>query len=231
MKEDVIQIFVKKDDISLSIDSNIDLSIADRFRNIYPTSSFDPSRVTDCPRRMIYRVNGNKQDFFDTYMDSISVSMAKTRWLDFFDKCKFIRKVERNLTIADCHYNISGCIDATLKIDNIIYITKIQSVNDFDFSQIKSKGAFKKHVIEVVVYLWLAEKKDGLLFYENKNTHEHLTFHVSPYQSIIKSVTEKCTNLIDCKMKGIIPKRPYKTKDGNECSKCEYRKTCWEDKN
>jgi hypothetical protein len=227
--EDKTYKFVKQDEISSLLDSIIKKENKD-YRYEYPVSVFDPSHVTECPRRMIYRANGCMTENSISYPSIYNDLFAKKKWMEYFSKCKPIKIVDKNIVAADCHYNVSGNVDAILNMGDCLYVAKIQPVGQEDFSQINKKGAFKKHVVEVIVYIWLTELRDGLLLYENKNNNDYTIFHVKLYEPIIKSVTKKCLELMENKIQGIIPARPYKTKESNECMSCEFLKRCWEDK-
>ena len=220
--------FVQRDEISKSLESlinqnNIDKSI------FYPTTNFDPSRITECPRRIIYRVNGISSSInYRSYLEIMDQIFSKQKWMEIFSKSKGIKIVEKNVVSADCHYNISGNIDAILNMGGKLYVIKIQRIDAEQFSQIESKGAFKKHVIEIIIYLWLTEVYDGILLYDNLN--QYRVFHIKYYSPIIQSITSKCLSLMDYKMKGEIPDRPYKNEKSSECVKCEFCQTCWKEK-
>jgi hypothetical protein len=164
-------------------------------------------------------------------LENTSRLFAKKKWLEFLNKFSDLRIIDRNVTVADCHYNVSGNIDIILNIGGKIFITKIQPVNHDDFAQVKEKGAFKKHVIEMIVYMWLSETNDGLLLYDNQNTNCYRIFHIKGYSPVIKSVMKKCLELLEYKIQGRIPNRPYKSTGVEECNLCEFKKECWREKN
>ena len=225
MSEDKAIKFVRTDEISSLFDSLIRQEDRENCHNFY-VSVFDPSHLTECPRRIIYRAQGCNPESF-SYLNTMGELFARKKWLEYLGKCKSIKVVDKNIVAADCHYNISGNVDAVLNIGDCNYVAKIQPVNNSDFKQIEEKGAIKKHVVELIVYMWLTELRDGLLLYENQNTYKYTVFHVKPYAPVIKSVIKKCSGLMESKIQGVIPVRPYKTKDANECKVCEFSKKCW----
>jgi hypothetical protein len=229
MTEEKENKFVKEDEVSSLFGSLIKQESERRSWN-YPTSVFDPSHITECPRRMIYRANGCTPETNVSYLIANNEIHLKKKWTEYLSKCRSVRVIGKNVVTADCHYNISGNIDAILNIGERNYVTQIQLVQDEEFKQIRKKGAFKKHVVEMIVYIWLTELRDGLLLYENKDSNEYTVFHVKIYEPVIKSVIKKCLGLMENKIQGTIPSRPYKTKDSNECIVCEYSKKCWEKK-
>ena len=194
------------------------------------SSSFHPSTITECPRRLVYRTKeyttGNKNE----YLDKMDVTFRIMKWIEFFRKMKSIQVLSSDFIAADCHYNISGKIDAILKINGNNYVTKIYPINSLNYAKIGQNGAFKKHVIEIMIYMWITETTGGILLYENKDNNEYLIFNVDLYIPIINSVKKKCLNLIDCKIDNRLPNCPYKDKKSAECLICEFNKKCLEEK-
>jgi len=231
MTENIADKFIKLDQVSKNLELLINAEDSKRSM-FFPTSNFDPSHLTECPRRIIYRVNNITPDFYrESYLDMMSGLFGKKKWIDMMEKFKNLKIVDKNVVAADCHYNISGNIDVILNIEEKIYVTKIQCIDQNQFDQIVMKGAIKKHVIEIIVYLWLTEINDGILLYDNQNTNQYKIFHIKAYSPIIKSITKKCLRLIDFKMNGKIPERPYESSGSSECSQCEFFKTCWKENN
>ncbi len=191
------------------------------------SSTFDPFRLTECPRRLVYRITGVNCSISTLYMDYQNELAMKEKWFRIFTDCKKIKFLEKDAVVADAKYNITGKINAVISFDDDIYITQIKSVCDEDLKNIKQKGALKKDVVESVLYLWLLEVKDGLIIYDT-NKGGYLTFHIEPYQPIIKSVKSKCLEMMRHKMEGSLPERPYKNCSSNECNICEFLHLCWQ---
>jgi len=230
MSEDKTHKFVRSDDVSSLFDSLIRKN-GEEHSLEYPVSVFDPSHLTECPRRIIYRANGCKSEKSIPYLTAHNQLFIRKKWLEYLAKCKSIKMINKNVVAADCHYNISGNVDAILNIGDIVYVTKIQTLNNEDFLRVQKKGAFKKHVIETIVYIWLTELRDGLLLYENQDTNEYMSLHIKLYEPIIKSVMKKCLGLMEDKIQGVVPPRPYKSDSSSECVVCEFTKKCWQEKN
>jgi len=220
-----LQQFIRKDEQSKSFESIIDREI-ERKSTTPIDGSFDPSRITECSRRLSYRAAGVASSFSDSYLNDQTDEAIKTKWISILEICPSVKVMEAHLVVADSKFNITGNIDAVIELDDI-YVTLIKPVSDCDFGNVVENGAFKKDVIEAVLYLWLSEIKNGMLIYDNKNNGGHLVFHVEPYAPIINSVKAKCSDLVQHKLMGQLPKRPYKNKNSKECSICEFRDKCW----
>ena len=226
MSDEKVQKFVKMDEISSLLNTCIQKE-NDYRSSRCPSSVFDPSHITECTRRIIYRANGVNQEKNPSYLLMQDELFSRKKWFEYFEKSRFVKVIDKNIITADCHYNISGNADIILKIIDSIYVVKIQPLSCEDFARVQKEGAFKRHVIETMIYVWLLEIHDGLLLYENKNTNDYVVFHVQEYAPIIKSVMKKCTELMENKIQGTIPSRPYKTKESVECCKCEFNQQCW----
>jgi hypothetical protein len=166
------------------------------------SSTFDPFRLTECPRRLVYRITGVNCSISTLYMDYQNELAMKEKWFRIFTDCKKIKFLEKDAVVADAKYNITGKINAVISFDDDIYITQIKSVCDEDLKNIKQKGALKKG--------------------------GYLIFHIEPYQPIIKSVKSKCLEMMRHKMEGSLPERPYKNCSSNECNICEFLHLCWQ---
>lgn len=217
--------FIKRDNITSKIEEIILSETSNK--NLGIRTNFCPDSITECPRKLIYMVMGDGKNVNIDYLKLTSDIYSKKKWIEYFSKFKAIKLLETNLVVADCNYNISGILDAVINMEGKILAVKIFPVSSQKFATIKENGASKKNIIEVLVYMWLAEVKDGLAIYENKDTHEYITYHIEPYKPIISAVKEKCLLLSEYKIKGNIPNRPYKESGSNECSNCEFLNKCW----
>ena len=217
--------FVKKDDISNEFDSIVTDEIFRRSNTMSPTS-FSPANLIECPRKLFYQLMEAKPNKKIDYLSQSNDIFVKKKWIEYFKKFQGIKLIEENLVTADCNFNISGTLDAVIQINDTILATQIFVVKASEFLEIERDGVFRKHVIELLIYMWLTEISNGLLIYENRDTHKSLSFHVEPYQPIITSVQKKCLLLTESKLKNQPPDRPYK-KVSEECNKCECYKICW----
>jgi hypothetical protein len=219
--------FVYKSKDSILIESIIDQKNQEYKRNF--SSSFHPSNITECTRRLIYKTqiqSDNKNEF----LNDMDIVFSKKKWINFFQKTKATQVLRDDFVAADCHYNISGTVDAILKINGNIYVAQVYPICNSDFIKMKENGAFKKDVIEVMTYMWLTETKGGILLYENKDSNECSVFYVDFYIPIINSIKKKCIDLIEYKINGKIPKNPYDSDKSNECLVCEFKEKCFKGK-
>lgn len=215
--------FVCKDELASSLEKSIqDLKNNSQF---YPDSSFHPSQITECPRRIIYRVRGDLKDGTSLF-NSIDSEHFKNKWISILEKIKFVKVLHKDVIASDCNYNLYEKVDSVINIGGDIFAVNAISVNNDDMVKIIKNGAIKKHVVAMAVYVWLLEINGGFLIYENEKKDFYI-FHIKPYKPIIDSVIDKCNKLCDFKLKGKIPNRPYETK-AKECTcDCEFETLCW----
>lgn len=219
--------FVCKDDVSELLEKSIqEMRVTPATFN--PDSSFHPSQITECPRRLIYRSRGLKTSG-ETILDLCNREFFKNKWISILEKSKSLKVLHKDVIASDCNYNLYSKVDAVVNISGDIFAIKAFSVISSDFEEIHNKGARKKDVIEMVIDIWLLEVNGGIIMYEAKEICDFCVFHIKPYKPIIDSVTEKCMRLLDFKLKGQVPDRPYKT-EAKECYNCEYLGSCWENK-
>jgi len=184
-------------------------------------TSINPNSITECTRKLIYRTSTttNEQDNCFAHL--------KKRWIKML---KDSTKVEIAVSevLSDCNYNLSAVADAFIKINDKISVLKIQPVTEEDFNKVQNKGAIKKHVIDLMCQMWMAEIDDGILLYDDVFSCKYMVYHVTLYRPIIESIKRKALQLVDHQIKGTLPEKPYKDKNSEECAGCQFINKCWE---
>jgi hypothetical protein len=213
--------FVLTDELSLSFSASLKKHVG---QQKILNSSFSPDILNECPRRILYKVEGYYEF---NYLAQETKIANKSKWLSIFKRCVGIRVVDSNVCASSVDYQISGYLDAVLEISNTIMATQIKSVSNEIFIKIKDKGALKKDVMEVMIFLWMMELENGLILYENLQDHEFLSFHIKPHMPMINLIKEKCNKLIVFQREKKITDRVYKSSSEKECSVCEFSKKCW----
>ena len=212
-------IYSEKDEITEVIENEIKNEIKRR-NSAFSSGIFIPSRLTECDRRIFYRSIGTKIDddrFVEDFLVEKTEKYVKNKWIDFFSNTIKITLLEKNLVVTDCNYNITGMIDCIIKKGNTEFVVLIK----------KQDGEPKrKDVIELMTYLWLAEKPHGLLIYDSNNSEFNI-YRVKMFMPIIMAICKKCKKLIEIKIKGEVHNRQYKNSMSKECLKCEFKNKCW----
>lgn len=210
----------EQNEITEALESEIKNEIKRRKMSI-SSGIFIPSRLTECDRRILYRSNGEKIDenrFVKEFLLDQNEKYVKNKWIDFFTNSIKIKMIEKNLVVADCNYNITGVVDCIIKKGNAEFVVLIK----------KQDGEpRRKDVIELMAYLWMAEKPHGILIYDSNNSDKLSLYHVKLFAPIIMAISKKCRKLMDNKMKGELPDRPYDNEKSPECLECEFKLKCW----
>lgn len=184
-------------------------------------STLNSNEISNCLRSLAYKsIKLNKNNLSIEKHHNKFVIEKWCNLLKYYVKAK-------NIYLSDCNYNLVGNGDIMIEIDYHNILLKIQSVNNNDFKYVLTKGAFKKDVLELMINEWLVEVDEGLLIYENRDDLKFEVFQVYLFTQIIESVKSKCKDLMECKIRGELPPRPYKKNNGKECKNCDYSEECW----
>lgn len=187
---------------------------------------FNTSCLTECDRRILYKSRG---EILETLLDFSKIDAqeaTKNKWNSFFSKSIKISLIDKDVVVADCNYNLKGKIDGVLKIGNANFAVMVKALSNNDFINAE-KRAFRKDVIETMVNMWILEINDGIVIYENKDTNKFSLYHILPFVQLIEACKKKCLSMLNFKMKGEFPDRPYKNNDSKECLICEFKTKCW----
>lgn len=223
----VVLDFVRQDELT-NLVSSLLTNENEKRSTVLINGSFDPAELVECPRKLFYKATGAHRG--ETYFLQSTRFSIREKWLSYFDKCSRIRVAKKHIIATDHNYNISGYADAVIEIGEYLIVVAIKGVEASIYEDIKNQTARKKDIIELMVYSWLLEIKDGILIYENLNNQEYIIFHVTPYQPIIESIKKKCLDLFRMKSKLVEPEKPYKTKMSKECKKCQFNIKCWQER-
>ena len=141
---------------------------------------------------------------------------------------KDLEIVQQKVLAYDANYGITDVIDCVVRYKDNLMVVNIQPVSNDEFLAVQKKGALRRHVVEIMIQMWLTEIQGGILIYENRDNNDFVMFHVKEYGPVIESVKKKCRLMVGYKVKGSLPDRPYQYKNrGEECRECEFVGECW----
>jgi len=191
---------------------------------------FNVMHLTECPRRMMYRVNNCKvESKFENknILVDFHSKFCKIKWLGIFSNSKGIKVLDKNILAADSEYNIVGKVDAIISCKGYVSALMIESIDESSYNIAIKNGGLRQQIVALMTSMWLTEVKNGVLLCENKNTNDYFLSHVIVSDAIINGVKSKCSKLMENKTLQQLPLRPYKTNDCEECKCCEYNDKCW----
>jgi len=218
--------FIKEDDTSRFFDSYLCNEFQNKFvkREI---ESIETSHLTECPRRLCYAASGEKEESTKTRLEELAQEFARKKFASMLGKNGLMKIVGESVEVSDCNYNLIGRIDIALKHKTVLYLVQVYSLSSAKFQHILEEGPSRKHIVEVIMNHWLAEQGEPIIIYENRDTGDYKIYHVLPYKPIIDSAKAKSLELINGKLTGEIPDKPYDNAKALECIDCEYRNLCW----
>ena len=137
------------------------------------------------------------------------------------------------ILLKDDEYNFKG------HCDGIIELVKDTPKERYviDFKTVKAeKFAFLRepdnvYVVQINIYMWLSGVKKGIIFYEEKNSHELKEFRVNYNEEKVEEIKKNALKLNEVFKARQIPSIPKTFKKENKpCCYCEYATTCWRKK-
>lgn len=194
----------------------------------YPRrSAFDPYEMTDCPKRLLYKRNGDQPEKnYPTNKDSIDETLRIEKWRHFLSRSEGIRIAESEFKVADSQTNLVSNINFIVEYKDELAVVKVMTIEEDTFEKIRKDGhALRKDVVGLTLEMWLSEIPKGLLIYEDCHKG-FMALEISPLQQVITVVKNKCSLVADRSMSGMEIQRPYPKKD-KECSLCEFENKCW----
>jgi len=197
---------------------------------------FDPSTITQCPRRLVYRHDSTESERIGSpYLEHMAKSKNITKWLDFLDKCAKIKVLDSYVLVADTVCNLTGWLDGVLEIEldngykHIVAIKTHEVVSNVFSCLFPPEGdsyVLKNDVIELNVSMWMAGLIKGILLYSDSKQGRYSISELDLNQTIIDRVEKKCSILNQYCLRGQLPSKPY-LEISAECEACEFKTKCW----
>lgn len=118
--------------------------------------------------------------------------------------------------------------------DELVYEGPASDVLIVEFKSIKAKGyndyipktkPKKEHEMQLQLYFYLTGIREGMVYYENKDTQEQKYFHVVYNQSIVDEIVSDIRFVIQHLDAGTLPEREFQP-TSFECRFCDFRDIC-----
>lgn len=206
--------------------------MADRPR--YPKERHWPSDVAKCLRALVYQWRGEEgvapdARMFFVFADGDMHHKAIVQQLEDSGQAQVIMK---EAPLRDKEHNISGKLDALLKLNNHHYVLEIKSINRYGFDEIMRDGPKEDHVIQLQLYLhfvqniYKIETKQGFVLYKCKDTARFYDFLIDYNVNVVNDFFAKLKLVEEHLAKKTLPERPYEITDWH-CRYCDYKRICW----
>lgn len=199
-------------------------------------TTFSPSSLGyesgTCARRWVLAFRG--EDVFVDSVDATGVANMQSGT----DAHARIQKaledsgilVEDEIEVKSSNPPIRGFVDAMVLIDDEEIVGEIKTTRQeaFMYREQSMKGA-PYHMYQILIYMWILEKKKGFLFYENRNDNTYLVIPVEMTDEN-KAKLDKALDWMRRVYKAYeedeLPTRPW-TRRNKICRNCPLFDACW----
>lgn len=200
----------------------------------YPKEKHWPSDVAKCLRALVYQWRGESVEapdgrLFFIFSDGDLHHKIIVQQLEETGKVAVIMK---EAPLRDPEHNISGKLDALIKLNNKHYVLEIKSINRYGFDEIMRDGPKEDHSIQLQLYLHFVQNlykidtQQGVLLYKCKDTARFYDFLIDYNELIVKDFFERLKLVEEHVAKKTLPDRPFEITDWH-CRYCDYKKVCW----
>lgn len=220
--------FVFTDEITKSIVTH-EKNENKRRNSAFNVEVFSPERSTECERKLLYEIYGNK--ISEGYV-SESLNTLRHKWASLMMRMPNVILHGVDVEFADVKYNLSGKVDMVLEFENrsLKAIGTVREIDAEMMAKIRQKGPIRKDVVTDNLYMWMSEIPHAIMIYEDSQNKEIEVFHALPYNAIIATAREKFGRIAEHKIRGTLIDKPYENAETRECQSCEYRTECWKEK-
>ncbi|MFA5794180.1 MAG: CRISPR-associated protein Cas4 [Candidatus Brocadiia bacterium] len=199
----------------------------------HPKEKHWPSDAAKCLRALVYQWRGEKAlptnpRLFFIFADGDMHHKAIVQQLSDAG----VEVTMREAPLRDPKLNISGKLDALIKLDGRYYVLEIKSINRWGFEEVIRDGPKEEHVIQLQLYLYFVqnifriEAKSGILLYKNKDTSSFYDFDIPFDERVVNDFLDRLKQVESYIANNTLPDRPYPRTDWH-CNYCDYREVCW----
>lgn len=125
---------------------------------------------------------------------------------------------------------IFGFVDSFINWKDTEYVVEIKTCNADAYERYKAKmkpGSY--HVVQLLIYMKIYKKKNGILLYENKNTHDLLALPVNINQGHVDFIDYLfgwMREVYAAWQEKKLPEVPFRSNDIKICQSCPVQKAC-----
>jgi len=138
------------------------------------------------------------------------------------------------IQVEDKEFNFKGHCDGVIELEKgdekTRFVIDFKTVKAEKFSLIStmSKKPDTEYVAQINIYMWLLGIKQGIIFYEEKNSHQTLEFVLHYDEELVEEIKKSAKLLLSSIKKNQIPKVPERyAKTRKPCTYCGYKNLCF----
>jgi hypothetical protein len=203
---------------------------------------FHPSSIYSCARKVYYSMKEYEKEKHPTATQQRTFAVGHkfeecyTEWFTEMDKetkknpkkYNGFKLIGSNEKLEDVALSLKGEYDKIVEVDNIKYVIDIKSTKDGEYGW--DAKPHLNYIIQVQLYMYMTGIHNGVLIYQNKNTHEQAEYHFEYSQEIIDKIKRKISYLKQSLKNNILPKREHRKEEVDCRLFCPYYYTCWGEK-
>lgn len=138
------------------------------------------------------------------------------------------------IKVENKEYNFSGHCDGIIQLDpdnpDTMYIVDFKTMKFERFEILARSGNIdNNYLTQINIYMWILGVRKGLIFYEDKNTHQIKEYEVFYDENLIEDIKRQAKTLLSFFEKKQLPKMPDQyEKNKKPCMYCGYKDVlCW----
>lgn len=127
---------------------------------------------------------------------------------------------------------IFGYIDGIVEWDGVLWVIEFKTSRNKWFDYRKNSKAPSYHLIQILTYMYVTNIRQGMLIYENKETHQRCAIAIE-WDEKYELYIQKLFGWMRLVYRTVVtegkkPKRGF-SKSSSECKDCPVKAVCWGD--
>lgn len=107
-----------------------------------------------------------------------------------------------------------------------VLIVELKSINNKNYEKLPKTLPKMEHRMQLQLYMYLTGIRQGVVYYENKDTQEQKYFYVEYNIEMVEKVTNEIREIISHLDAGTLPDRPYPPVSF-QCQWCDHKEICY----
>jgi CRISPR/Cas system-associated exonuclease Cas4 (RecB family) len=113
--------------------------------------------------------------------------------------------------------------------NNEVALVELKSINNKGFNKVNNDNHPKEeHIQQLQLYMFLSGIRQGVVFYENKDTQATAEFWIEYDEKLVEKLIAKIKNINTHVAAKTLPEREG-TRSSYKCNYCDFKDICWND--
>jgi hypothetical protein len=192
------------------------------------STKLSPTYVIKCERQAVYKLKGVPQETskdFKSRLIALEGDSIHKKFVNLFKEMGIL--VDSEKIIFHPNFPFLGFVDAIIKINDVLYVVEIKSINREGFGKLNKPH--EEHILQAKMYMLILKIDKAIIFYENKDTQDLKEFYVELNSEFENWFNEKMNRILNYFNKNEIPARICATEVDGRYQWCPYVKYCFQD--